>query len=181
MSEIADRYRRVSADFTDTVAGVPADRWDAQTPCEGWDARQLVQHVADSHKLFLGFIDEDLEVPPVGDDPMAAWVVARDAVQDVLDDPQRASTTFTGMFGETTFEAGVDRFLSFDQVIHRWDLARATGQDTHIDDDEVARLTEVARSFGDAMRGPGAFGPELDAPAGADAQTRLLAFLGRTA
>jgi len=31
------------------------------------------------------------------------------------------------------------------------------------------------------MRSPQAFGPEVDAPAGADEQTRLLAFLGRRA
>jgi hypothetical protein len=35
--------------------------------------------------------------------------------------------------------------------------------------------------MGDAMRGPGAFGPELEAPEDADEQTRLLAFLGRRA
>jgi hypothetical protein len=31
------------------------------------------------------------------------------------------------------------------------------------------------------MRGPGAFGPELTPPPGADEQTKLLAFLGREA
>jgi uncharacterized protein (TIGR03086 family) len=180
MSEIADRYRRLSGQFTDTVAAVPTDRWDAPTPCEGWTALDLVQHVVDSHGLFLGFIGEELDAPPAADDPMAAWTTARDAVQSALDDPPRATKQFTGMFGETTFEVGVDRFLSFDQVVHRWDLARATGQDEGIDDAEIARLTEQAPSFGDAMRGPGAFGPELEAPSGADAQAKLLAFLGRT-
>jgi uncharacterized protein (TIGR03086 family) len=179
MSDIADRYRKLSGEFTATVAGVPADRWGAQTPCEDWTARELVQHVVDSHKLFLGFIGDELDAPPVGDDPMASWTVARDAVQGALDDPARATQSFEGMFGESTFEAGVDRFLSFDQVIHRWDLARATGQDENIDDAEVARLAEQAKSFGDAMRGPGAFGPELDASAGADPQAKLLTFLGR--
>jgi hypothetical protein len=31
----------------------------------------------------------------------------------------------------------------------------------------------------DAMRSPGAFGPEVEAPEGASGQDRLLAFLGR--
>ena len=31
------------------------------------------------------------------------------------------------------------------------------------------------------MRGSGAFGPKVEAPPGADEQTRLLAFLGRAA
>jgi len=180
MSEIADRYRRLSGQFTDTVAGVAPDRWDAPTPCEDWTARDLVRHVVDSHQLFLGFIGEELDAPPVGDDPLPAWAVARDAVQSALDDPARAGKTFTGMFGETTFEQGVDRFLSFDQVVHRWDLARATGQDERMDEAEVARLTAQLPSFGDAMRGPHAFGPEVETPPGADPQAKLIAFLGRT-
>jgi uncharacterized protein (TIGR03086 family) len=179
MSEVADRYRRLSSQFTDTVAGVPADRWDARTPCEEWTAKDLVQHVVGTHAMFLGFIDEQLDAPPASDDPMKAWTVARDAVQAALDDPERAGREFTGMMGETTFEAGVDRFICFDQVVHRWDLARATGQDERMDDAEVERLTKQLPSFGDQMRGPGAFGPEVDAPAGADAQDKLLAYLGR--
>ena len=27
------------------VRSVPADRWDATTPCVGWDARALVNHL----------------------------------------------------------------------------------------------------------------------------------------
>jgi hypothetical protein len=45
--------------------------------------------------------------------------------------------------------------------------------------DEVVRVREAAAQFGDALRGPNAFGPEVPAPDGADEQTRLLAFLGR--
>ena len=45
MSAIADRYRRLSDDFATTVAAVPADRWDDQSPCEDWKARDVVRHV----------------------------------------------------------------------------------------------------------------------------------------
>jgi hypothetical protein len=37
----------------------------------------------------------------------------------------------------------------------------------------------VCEGFGDAMRGPQAFGPAVEPPAGGDDQGRLLAFLGR--
>jgi hypothetical protein len=50
-----------------------------------------------------------------------------------------------------------------------------------MDPDEVRRVTEDAIGFGDAARSPGVFGPELEAPAGADEQTRLLALVGRRA
>ena len=44
-----------------------------------------------------------------------------------------------------------------------------------------AAVDVMTEQFADAMRGPGAFGPELTPPEGADTQTRLLAFLGRQA
>jgi uncharacterized protein (TIGR03086 family) len=69
----------------------------------------------------------------------------------------------------------------FDLLVHGWDLAKATGQDTTISDDDLGRLERGAAQFGDAARAPGVFGPELEAPAGADRQTKLLAFLGRRA
>src|SRR5215212_10141920 len=105
MSAIADRYRRLSDAFAATVAAVPADRWDDQSPCEDWRARDVVQHVVDSSGMFLGFVGKDLgEVPSVDEDPNAAVDHARGRIQAELDDPERATTTFQGLMGESTFE-----------------------------------------------------------------------------
>jgi len=73
----------------------------------------------------------------------------------------------------------VNRFLCFDLVVHGWDLARAQGLDDAIAPDDIARVRAHAEAFGDALRSPGAFGPEVAAPSDADDQARLLAFLGR--
>ena len=35
------------------------------------------------------------------------------------------------------------------------------------------------QTMGDALRSPGAFGAEVEVPAGADEQQKMLAFLGR--
>jgi len=179
VSEIADRYRRLAAAFADTIAAVPADRWSAPSPCEGWTAEDVVRHVAATPNLFFGFIDEPaVELP---DDPVAAFERSRTAMQRALDDAATAATEFDGFFGRTTFEAAVDRFVNFDLVVHRWDLARAAGLDATIPEDELARLEATARGFGDAARSPGVLGPEVEAPADADRQTKLLAYLGRRA
>jgi hypothetical protein len=66
-------------------------------------------------------------------------------------------------------------FLCFRLNVHGWDLARATGLDERMDPTEVARLHEQALTFGNAMRGPGAFGPELEPPVDATEQAWLLA------
>ena len=70
VSEIAERYRRVAAGFTERVEAVPADRWTSASPCEGWDARAVVRHVVDAHGLFEGMVGRSLgDIPSVDDDP----------------------------------------------------------------------------------------------------------------
>lgn len=180
MTEISQRYDRLSAAFARTVAGVPDDRWDRATPCEEWTALDLVRHVVDSHRTFLGLVGGDPpRGPSVDESPAGAFDTARRAVSARLEDPDRATETYEGHFGVRTFEWAVDNFLSFDLVVHGWDLARATGQDEAIDPAEVARIRADAEAWGDMARAPGVFGPAVQPPADADEQTRLLAFLGR--
>ena len=182
MSAIADRYRRLSDAFAATVAAVPDDRWEDQSPCEDWKARDVARHVVDTSGMFLGFVGKDLgDVPSVDEDPQAAVDHARGRIQAELDDPERATTTFTGLMGESTFEAAADRFLSTDLVLHRWDLGTATGQDIRIDPQDMADIRASMEGLTDKMRGPGAFGPEVEPPPGADEQTAFLAFFGRRA
>lgn len=99
----------------------------------------------------------------------------------LLEDPATATRTYEGQTGVRTFEWAVDTFLSFDLVVHGWDLARATGQGEHIDPSELARIRADSEDWGEMARAPGVFGPALDPPPDADEQTRVLAFLGRRA
>jgi uncharacterized protein (TIGR03086 family) len=183
MSEIADRYRRLTADFAAAIEAVPADRWSAPTPCEGWTALDLVQHVVDSQSIMRSMIGrEPTGAPPAADDPLASFRSATAVVQADLDDPAIAETPFTGLMGETTYEAAIDRFANTDLVVHRWDLARATGGDERLDAADVERVVEVTAGFDEQMmRSPGVFGPEVAVPDGADAQTKMLGILGRRA
>lgn len=142
--------------------------------------RDLVGHMVETQGMFLGFIGEKLgDIPSVQDDPLGAWDAARAVTAAKLDDPVMAKAEFDGFTGRSSFEDGVDRFLVFDLVVHGWDLARATGQDETIAPEDVARVHTAAESFGEGMRSSQAFGPEIEAPADADPQTKLIAFLGR--
>ncbi len=69
------------------------------------------------------------------------------------------------------------RFI--DVLIHGWDLAVATGQDTTLDPELVETCWEIVRPQLDLLQGSGAFGTNVDVPDDADSQTRLLAVLGR--
>jgi uncharacterized protein (TIGR03086 family) len=181
MTEISDRYLRLSDAFADRIRGVAADQWGDPTPCPEWTVRDLVRHVATSPAIFFGMVGREMApTPDVDDDPLAAFLAVRDQVAAALEDPARAGEEYEGMLGRATFAEGIDRFISFDLVVHGWDLARATGQDERLDPDDVGRTMALAQGFGEAMRAPKAFGPEVEPPPGASEQERLLAFLGRT-
>src|SRR4051812_36830093 len=112
MTEISQRYQRLSDAFADKVGSVRDDQWDNPSPCEGWTARDVVSHMIDTQGMFLGFVGRELgDIPSVDDDPEGAWNAARAVVQKDLDDPDRAGAEFEGFFGTSTFEGGVDRFL----------------------------------------------------------------------
>jgi uncharacterized protein (TIGR03086 family) len=180
MTDASDRYRANADGFDARVVAVPADRWENQSPCEDWTARDVVRHVVATSAMFLGFIDQELPpAPSVDEDPVAAWHSARDAIQRALDDARIAQKEYDGMFGQTTFEQSVGRFLAPDAFVHTWDLARATGLDDTLPEAMSQEVLEALEPMDDKMRGPGAFGEKIDPPANADVQTRLLCFLGR--
>ncbi|HEX5367132.1 MAG TPA: TIGR03086 family metal-binding protein [Acidimicrobiales bacterium] len=180
MSETSDRYRRLAGRFTDVVAAVPDQGWVAPSPCQGWSAGDVLDHVVDSEHQFLRRVGGAPELVP-GATHLARWCLVRDAVQAGLEDPDVADAVTAGGFGELTLAAAVDGFLCADLVVHAWDIARATGlpELEAVPVDEVERVHAFLVGLGDMVRTSGAFGPEVPAPAGATAQERLLAFLGR--
>src|SRR5690349_22033823 len=102
MSEISERYQRLSDEFANKIAKVPADKWNAPTPCTEWTARDIVQHVVDTQGMFLGFVGKEMgPIPSVDDDPGAAWDAARAKTQHELDDPALAGAEFDGFFGRS--------------------------------------------------------------------------------
>jgi uncharacterized protein (TIGR03086 family) len=74
----------------------------------------------------------------------------------------------------------IDMIYTSDVFLHRWDLARATGQDETLDPDTCAAMLEGMLPMDEVLRQSGQYGPRVDVPDDADVQTKLLAFIGRT-
>jgi uncharacterized protein (TIGR03086 family) len=66
-----------------------------------------------------------------------------------------------------------------DVLIHGWDVAKATGQDTTLAPELVEACWAIVEPQKDELAASGAFGDDHDVPEDADRQTALLALLGR--
>jgi uncharacterized protein (TIGR03086 family) len=174
----AARHREVAGLFTDRVRGTRS--WDAPSPVEGWTARDVVRHLVEWLPALLGDTVDLKRGPSVDEDPAGAWQVHRDGVQAALDDPATARKELAGPhIGRLPVETAIDRFYTSDVFMHTWDLARATGQDDRLDPGFCAELLDGMEPMEDVMRSSGQYGARVEVPAGADAQTRLLGFIGR--
>lgn len=180
----AEDFRRIAADFTDRVDGVGPDGWDADAPCEGWVARDVVRHLVEWVPWWLSEGTEHSVriTADVDADPAAAWVQLRDQIQAVLDRPEAESETFDSeMFGGAMpLGVATERFVTGDVLVHTWDLAKATGQDASIDAGFAADMYEGMLPMQDMLRQSGHFGPAVDVADDADPVTKLIALTGRT-
>ena len=183
MSDIADRYERVTARFSECARAVPDGAWDHPSPCEGWRARDVVGHLTEWIPSFFGSQGVDFPpVPSVEDDPVGAWEVVRTTVGRAIADPAVAARPVSTPFSTQSLEETVDMIVTGDVFTHTWDLARATGQPDTLDPDQLQRMiVGIAAIPEEALRADGMFGPRIDVPPDADDQTRFLGYVGRRA
>ncbi|OLT10579.1 TIGR03086 family protein [Actinomadura sp. CNU-125] len=173
----AERHRQVAGLFTERAQGTRS--WDAPAPVAGWTARDVVRHLTE----WFPASGADIELrrgPSADEDPVAAWQVHSDAVQEVLDDPETGHRKLTNPhIGSLELATAIDRFYTADVFMHTWDLSRATGQDERLDADFCAELLSGLEPMEEVLRSSGQYGPRVEVPADADVQTRLLGFIGR--
>ena len=176
----AERHREIGRVFTARVRGTRS--WDVPAPVPGWDARDVVRHLVEWLPALLsgGSAVRLPALPSVDDDPAGAWQAHVDAVQALLDDPATAGLTLSNPhIGSLPVDRAIDQFYTADVFMHTWDLARATGQDDRLDAQFCAVLLAGMEPLEDVIRSSGQYGPAVPVAGDADAQTRLLGFIGR--
>lgn len=178
MSGIAERHRNTAAAFGALVDGV--GDWAAPTPVAEWTARDVVAHLTDWLPGLLASAGVALPAgPSAADDPVAAWRHQARTVQALLDDPEQAGRQVPFGGGERPLEELLGEIYEPDVFMHSWDLARASGQDFHLDQERCAQLVEAMGEMEELIRSSGQFGVLVDVPAGAAAEDRLIGFIGR--
>ncbi|WP_248581112.1 TIGR03086 family metal-binding protein [Nocardioides sp. InS609-2] len=178
MNPTAQRFHDRAQRFGEIIDAADG-QWDAPTPCDDWSVRDVIDHAVETERDFFDKRGLDLAPAPDTTDLAQAWRAHTAAMVDVLGRDGVAETAYDGYFGPTTVADTMADFYGWDLMIHSWDIARATGQEWSIADEEVERLNRTADGWGDALHSEGVCAPEVALPDDASAQDRLLARLGR--
>jgi uncharacterized protein (TIGR03086 family) len=176
--EVIDRYTDLADQFAARVEAAPDDAWDNPAPCEGWKARDVLDHILGSQRSVVAAVTGS-EPAVASSDPKAQWRETYGAFKEAVKQPGALQKTMPGPMGEMPVEMMVGRFLSSDILVHTWDLARAVGGDEKIDANAVTQAYSGLKPMDAMLRQPGIFGPKVEPASDADEQEQFLNFLGR--
>ncbi len=180
MSEGTDRLITMLTAFDSRVQAAKGGDWSRPAPCEGWTARDVVDHVANNVlNLTAGLTGSEPKPMAADEDTVVGWERALAAANVVLPTADMTQNV-PGPMGPMPAEMVIGRLMSMDTLVHIWDLARAVGGDERLDAEAVARAYDGVKPMDAMIRRPGVFGPKVECAPGSDLQTEFLSFLGRT-
>jgi len=172
-AEILDRYRSASDWAIDKIAHI--SDLDAQSDCDEWAVRDLLNHMLGTQRYFLSAArGEDASMPGqkppdlLSKDPEADFKKARDEVIETFSQD--------GVIEKTGPSIGI---AFADMLLHGWDLARSTGQDEKMPYGLAEAAYEAIHGRFTEDQRKGVFKPEVPVDADVTPQQRLLAYTGR--
>ena len=173
--------------LVDLARNVTPAQLDDPSPCDEFTVRDVFNHMIGGGGFFAAQFrgEGPPDAPPegtdlAGADPVGTFVGAMESLAAAAKQPGALDRTVVAPFGEVSGDFAA-RYLAFDGTVHAWDIATATGQSFDLPDDVVVDVLAFAhQAIGPEMRVPGAFGPEVPAPAGASTLEQLVAFTGRS-
>lgn len=173
---------QATARMREVMAGVRSDQLTGPTPCSEWDVQDLMDHVTGGPVYLLAGIGPPTPgaVRTTGAATAEVYVSVLDECLAALREPGALDRRCVSPLGFewSIAEAAAGTFM--DQLVHTWDLATATGQDPTLDPGLVeACLAMFFPDMPEHGRAAGLIGPAVVVPAGAAAQDRLLAGMGR--
>lgn len=184
-------YRRAIIRAKEVVAQIEQEQLDSPTPCAEWNVRTVINHLIGGIELTTaGLLGNALKFEPGTAESSyiaeanaiklsQAYETESDRVLAATGQPDALERVVPTRFGEMP----MPQFLmgiALDQLVHTWDLAKATGQDVALDPGLVDMALPVLQSgFADMGRQGGLIGPEVPVPDGASLQDRMIGYMGR--
>jgi uncharacterized protein (TIGR03086 family) len=119
-------------------------------------------------------VGDEFEGDLVGDDPAGVYLRTANEVKAILAEPDAMSRTCQISSGPVT-GAEYSKQLFLDTLIHGWDIAVGSKQDSTLDDYLVSMCTPLAQEIADNEAYRAAFNEATSGSTSENPQTRLLA------
>ena len=187
---IIELFEVASQGFRETLRGVKSDQMNNATPCTEWNVQALINHNVKVEGFVHGILTGNITVnpmdvagplPPEGALEALDKGIARNL--ELIKAPGVIDKELNTPYG--TMPAAHFMFNPFtDLLIHRWDLAKGTGQGANLDSGLVgacfAGLSPVIENYrGEVMPGVHVFGPAATVSDSASLQDKLIGLTGR--
>jgi len=183
---------RVTRRTKEVASGVTQAQAADATPCSQWSVLDLFNHLIGGLEFTAGCITGN--VPDIRPNEaessyrdetdvavlIRAYHAAVDRALELAAGPTALERTAMTPFGEMPV-ARIIVGTVLDQLIHCWDLARATEQDTTLDSEmvEFAYGMLVSGGFADMGRQAGFIGAAVAVPDSASTQDKMIGYMGR--
>ncbi|HEX2773465.1 MAG TPA: TIGR03086 family metal-binding protein [Micromonosporaceae bacterium] len=184
--DVLETYRRSLTEFTDRVAQINRDQWNAPTPCQDWNLRTLVNHVVSEDRwtvpLLAGAtidqVGDRFDGDVLGADPLTSAQQATEEADLAASEAGALDRTVHLSSADTPAREYVYQLLT-DHLVHTWDVAVAIEASPRIDARAVHEALSWFADQEDSYRSAGLVGPRVEVPPDAPEQDRLLAAFGR--
>lgn len=185
-ADLAELHGRALRSTGRVVAGITDHQLDRPSPNDDHPVRELLNHVVAGNlsagELVAGkTIDEvgdRLDGDVLGGNARAAYEASARVADEAFRSPGAMERPIAVSYGPVPGSVYA-RHRFFDVLVHGWDLAKGTGQDTALDPELVEACRQAIEPDLEAFRAVGALAPPLSVAADADPQTKFLAQLGR--
>ena len=174
---VAD-YETAATGFAEVLAQCGSDL-GGDSPCEGWKAQDVVDHVLGGTSHFTAAFGG--QVPDVLPTPTCRprYATLRAALVEACRQPGALDQMVDSPLGGQLPGSVMLGIYTTDTLIHTWDLARAIGVDVRLDADLLERSWEGVKPIEELVRTPGVFGSAVDIDDSAPMQDRAMAWFGR--
>jgi uncharacterized protein (TIGR03086 family) len=181
--DVGEQHLAVCRRFGEAVRAADG-KWGHPSPCDGWDARAVLEHVIGFHDVLL--------LRPLGlkpdrprEDAQVRWDLTLEGLEQAFDPARRLFERVIDI--PTVGDRPASRLdavslvpnLTRDVLVHTWDLARAVGADDRLDPHWCEMFYDQLQANPEVLIGAGMFKPAAAVRGDADVQSRLIARLGR--